>query len=292
MHDWLVATFGEQGALYATYGGGAIGILVLIWVLWFWTRRVSGGVFVHGGRGRKPRLAVVDAAAVDSHRRIVLVRRDDVEHLVMIGGHNDFVIERGIGAEIAAPAQEPAQQPKEPQEPPAGRLQKPLREAPGTERREPAAVEKPVERKAPPPPPLAVEPKPEPAPRPAAQAEHLTPTPQPVTAPEPPQKELPGDYADVQQEQPARRVAEPAPIQVAAIPPAYAEHAGIDVAEAKREPAFNIEPRNTPEEAATGFEDQVRASIARAEPAATPKADEGSLEDEMQKLLAELTRKK
>ncbi|TCD10944.1 flagellar biosynthetic protein FliO [Oricola cellulosilytica] len=62
---------------------------------------MRGGVFIAGSRGRKPRLAVVDAAAVDSHRRIVLVRRDDVEHLVMIGGHNDMVIERNIGISAA-----------------------------------------------------------------------------------------------------------------------------------------------------------------------------------------------
>jgi hypothetical protein len=39
---------------------------------------------------------VLDAAAVDARRRIVLVRRDDVEHLVMIGGPTDVVIESGI----------------------------------------------------------------------------------------------------------------------------------------------------------------------------------------------------
>jgi hypothetical protein len=47
-------------------------------------------------RGRQPRLAVVDAAAVDGRRRLVIVRRDNVEHLLMIGGPTDVVVESNI----------------------------------------------------------------------------------------------------------------------------------------------------------------------------------------------------
>nr|WP_245317801.1 flagellar biosynthetic protein FliO [Ensifer sp. 1H6] len=39
---------------------------------------------------------MLDAAAVDTRRRLVLVRRDDVEHLIMIGGPTDIVIESRI----------------------------------------------------------------------------------------------------------------------------------------------------------------------------------------------------
>jgi flagellar protein FliO/FliZ len=42
------------------------------------------------------RLEVVDQASVDGRRRLVLVRRDDVEHLIMTGGPVDVVIETGI----------------------------------------------------------------------------------------------------------------------------------------------------------------------------------------------------
>jgi len=308
MYAWLIETFGEQNALFIAYGAGALGVLLLIWVLWFWTRRMSGGVFVHGGRGRKPRLAVVDAAAVDSHRRIVLVRRDDVEHLVMIGGHNDFVIERGIGADETASTEEQRAPPKPA---PARVREKPRRAAAVAASREPAVAEKPADRKTPPPiaearpaaaPGPAVEPKtapePKPAPEPAIQAERPQP-PRSVAAPEPPQTELPGDYADTgDDEPPARRAVEPAPLQAAAVPPAYAEHVETEVPATKREPAFNIQPEpaaDAAEEADDikgGFEEQVRASIAEAEATVTGEGDDGSLEDEMQKLLAELTRKK
>ena len=47
------------------------------------------------------RLEVVDQANVDGRRRLILVRRDDVEHLIMTGGPVDVVIETGIGQQPA-----------------------------------------------------------------------------------------------------------------------------------------------------------------------------------------------
>ena len=44
----------------------------------------------------EPRLGVVEQASIDSRRRLVLIRRDDVEHLIMTGGPVDLVIEDGI----------------------------------------------------------------------------------------------------------------------------------------------------------------------------------------------------
>jgi len=49
-----------------------------------------------GGRARQPRLGIVDAFDLDRQRQLVLVRRDNVEHLVMIGGPNDVLIESQI----------------------------------------------------------------------------------------------------------------------------------------------------------------------------------------------------
>lgn len=54
-------------------------------------------------RGRQPRLAVVDAAAVDGRRRLIIVRRDNVEHLLMIGGPTDVVVEQNIVRAMGAP---------------------------------------------------------------------------------------------------------------------------------------------------------------------------------------------
>jgi flagellar protein FliO/FliZ len=66
-------------------------------------RRLSGGNLVAlGPRGRQPRLAVIDAASVDGRRRLVLVRRDNVEHLLLIGGPTDVVVEPNIDRAVAA----------------------------------------------------------------------------------------------------------------------------------------------------------------------------------------------
>lgn len=47
-------------------------------------------------RGRDRRLGVVETASVDSHRKLILIRRDAVEHLIMTGGPVDVLIETGI----------------------------------------------------------------------------------------------------------------------------------------------------------------------------------------------------
>ena len=54
------------------------------------------------------RLGVIEQANVDGRRRLLLIRRDDVEHLVMTGGPVDVVIETGIG-ERQARRTEPAE---------------------------------------------------------------------------------------------------------------------------------------------------------------------------------------
>lgn len=47
-------------------------------------------------QGRRRRLAVVEVLPLDAKRRLVLVRRDDVEHLVILGPVNDVVLERAV----------------------------------------------------------------------------------------------------------------------------------------------------------------------------------------------------
>jgi flagellar protein FliO/FliZ len=79
-------------------------VLVLIGVTAWLVRRFGAERF--GGssaRGRQPRLAVVDAAAVDGRRKLVIIRRDNVEHLLMIGGPTDVVVEQNIVRAMSAP---------------------------------------------------------------------------------------------------------------------------------------------------------------------------------------------
>jgi flagellar protein FliO/FliZ len=77
---------------------GAIGVLA-----WVVRRFGSGRLGGAGSRGRQPRLSVTEYARVDPRRQLILVRRDNVEHLVMIGGPTDLVVEPNIVRAVAAP---------------------------------------------------------------------------------------------------------------------------------------------------------------------------------------------
>ncbi|MBU2193419.1 MAG: flagellar biosynthetic protein FliO, partial [Alphaproteobacteria bacterium] len=96
MLEWIEGLAGPAfvGAVLWTFA--ALILLVIVLVIVKLIRSMTFGTFVAGGRNRKTRLAVMDATAVDSHRRLVLVRRDDVEHLILIGGPTDVVVEREI----------------------------------------------------------------------------------------------------------------------------------------------------------------------------------------------------
>jgi flagellar protein FliO/FliZ len=70
---------------------GLIGVMA--WVI----RRFGARRFpATTARGRQPHLDVIEAANVDGKRRLVLIRRDNAEHLMMIGGPNDLVIEVNV----------------------------------------------------------------------------------------------------------------------------------------------------------------------------------------------------
>jgi len=101
------------------FGEGQSGLKVVLFVivvlgllaLAFWLLRRFGGGRLGSNttRGRQPRLAVIDQATVDSRRRLVLIRRDNVEHLLIIGGPSDVVVEQNIvrAATVTGPVRVP-----------------------------------------------------------------------------------------------------------------------------------------------------------------------------------------
>ncbi len=86
-------------------------VLGLIGAIAWALRRFGAGRFRDNARGRQPRLAVIDHASVDGRRRLILVRRDNVEHLLMIGGPTDIVVEPNIVRAVAAPRDVPGSRP-------------------------------------------------------------------------------------------------------------------------------------------------------------------------------------
>ena len=89
---------GQTGHFIVAFTVVGLGLLALFALVWF-IRGRSNSTFIRGGKNRQPRLAVLDAAPVDTRRRLVLVRRDDMEHLILIGGPTDVVIESGIATD-------------------------------------------------------------------------------------------------------------------------------------------------------------------------------------------------
>lgn len=88
---------GDSSMQALTFVFAFVAVLALIGVAAWLVRRFGGNrLGANANRGRMPRLAVIDAAAVDGRRRLVLVRRDNVEHLLMIGGPSDIVVEPNI----------------------------------------------------------------------------------------------------------------------------------------------------------------------------------------------------
>lgn len=96
MMDWLSGLVGENTAHIISFIGLFALFLAGVFVVFAAIKRMTAGTYVTRNPDAAPRLTVTDAAAIDSQRRLVLVRRDDVEHLILIGGPSDIVIEQNI----------------------------------------------------------------------------------------------------------------------------------------------------------------------------------------------------
>jgi hypothetical protein len=77
---------------------------------------------LRGGNESK-RVGLIESLSVGGKRSVILARRDNIEHLVLVGGRTDVVIEPNI---VRRPAPKPAHRPAPeatcrvtPEEPPA-----------------------------------------------------------------------------------------------------------------------------------------------------------------------------
>lgn len=67
-------------------------ILALTWVM----KRLGVGQNQAGALGRKKRLKTIESTSIDSRHRMVLVRRDNVDHLIILSPGSAQVVETGI----------------------------------------------------------------------------------------------------------------------------------------------------------------------------------------------------
>lgn len=86
LNDWgLAARFVVALAL----------VLALIAAATWFARRYLASGFI-GNLGGRRRLSVIEYAMLDGKSRLVLVRRDDAEHLLVLGPSGATVVETGI----------------------------------------------------------------------------------------------------------------------------------------------------------------------------------------------------
>src|SRR5262245_59280498 len=98
----------------------ALGIVLVLIVLGLWALKLLTKATANLGRDKNKRLVVVDKAMVDSKRQVVIIRRDNVEHVIMTGGPQDLVIESGVVVpEPPEPPQRRATRPQQPARPAA-----------------------------------------------------------------------------------------------------------------------------------------------------------------------------
>ncbi len=94
---------------YENYLRFALALVLVIGLIGLaaWAGRRFGIGGQARSRGRARRLTVVEATGLDAKHRLVLVRRDATEHLLLLGPAGDVVVESGIAADDE-PAAEPA----------------------------------------------------------------------------------------------------------------------------------------------------------------------------------------
>lgn len=88
-----------RGLLALAFVLGLIGAIALLAKRFGFTPRATlpkASAKTKGKSSRGRRLGIVEVLPVDAKRRLVLIRRDDTEHLILLGTDRDTVVEAGI----------------------------------------------------------------------------------------------------------------------------------------------------------------------------------------------------
>jgi len=92
----FVSQYGQTLVIAAIF---LLALFVIVGVWRAFSPRMSGR--------RGQRISLSEYYELDKTRRLVLIRRDNVEHLILIGGGQDIVIESNIPSGSAAPSYAP-----------------------------------------------------------------------------------------------------------------------------------------------------------------------------------------
>lgn len=91
--SWLDAVIGADAAGVVGFLIAALAIFLGIWGCLVFFRRKNSRAFKKSVRRENHRISVRDIITIDSRRRLILIRRDNVEHLLLTGGDSDLVVE-------------------------------------------------------------------------------------------------------------------------------------------------------------------------------------------------------
>lgn len=83
---------------YVRFVAALLFVLALIAFATWLAKRFGMGGRVNAVKRGERRLHIIEALTVDAKHRAVLIRRDNTEHLVLLGPTTDLVIETGIDA--------------------------------------------------------------------------------------------------------------------------------------------------------------------------------------------------
>lgn len=89
----------EMGA-YFQFVMALLFVLALILLIAYGAKKLGlmARVTVNSAKTRDKRLNIVEILPIDARRKLMIIRRDDVEHLIMLGLDRDLVIEKNIKA--------------------------------------------------------------------------------------------------------------------------------------------------------------------------------------------------
>jgi flagellar protein FliO/FliZ len=126
--QFITGLIGESGTTLLTSVLALVAVLALA-ILGLWLLKLTMKSTSTLGRGRNRRLGVVEQLQIDARRQVLIIRRDDVEHVIMTGGGHDVVVETGIPVVRSNPAPAPAPRSKLP-DPMGGEIPAPTAASP------------------------------------------------------------------------------------------------------------------------------------------------------------------
>lgn len=100
--QFLATLFGgnESSLLNAAF---ALGIVLALVLLALWAVKFVLGVSNGAKLGRGRRLALVETMQIDARHKVSIIRRDDTEYVVMLGGNQNVLLEAGIPVDRNSP---------------------------------------------------------------------------------------------------------------------------------------------------------------------------------------------